>query len=108
MTPTPYSQHPLPGAVFTAVASRLYWNAGILDCAILLRDESGAHFVAEQVARVYGSSPACLVDRDGHWRYCADRVVPMEGPVTLRFVMDFSTARGSLSRAARELFESLA
>ena len=108
MTPTPYSQHPLPGAVFTAVASRLYWNAGVLDCAILLRDESGAHFVAEQVARVYGSSPACLVDRDGRWRYCADRVVPMEGPCALRFVMDFSTARGSLSRAARELFESLA
>lgn len=95
MTTGRYAQHPLPGAVFTVITSELVWCAGMLDCIALLRDEgTGAHYLAAQVAGVYGSSPASLYDLEGRWRNCADRFPLSAGAVTgLRFTMDFSVAK---------------
>lgn len=97
-----YSQHPLPGGVFTVVASALVWCAGVLDCVALLQDPAGEIFLAVQVAGVYGSSPASLYTRDGRWRNCASRF-PLSGEAALRFTTDFSSAAITLPRAWTDL-----
>lgn len=105
---TPYQQHPLPGATFEVVATAMFWTVGELETVAMLRATDGTLVAASQPAGCYHpDAPARLYDRDGRWRNSADRAPMTEGQIaSLRFTMDWSTARAGLRPEVAALFEA--
>ncbi len=103
----PYDAHPLPGAAYVVMAAELYWVAGMLYWAVLLRAGDGALIVAEQPVGCYSDGPARLHTVDGCYRQTADRVPTSIGEIAaVRFVMEWSTSRHANPSPVAAMFAS--